>query len=523
MWDDLFVVRGIEVVTAWPAILIGAASAMLLLPWVWALATWLPNGRMAIGATALLTVLLGLAAFGVVRNCPQIELTLGWQSWLWLVAPLGLVVAWVSWVRGRRGGGHLRSAKLGAGALAIGLLPPAGWLGSQAWEYHHPDLQALVNLGIDGLSPDLHFALGRGAHRLEWYGVPVRIDLQTGVGEQIGGINTHLGVEILRPFSLCPRGQQRYWHCSDYARDLHAVYDLTTGVRTEVQHDAARHRLELPADLQAHVVADLRATTPFRAPGNRPAWIADGTLFVEQADGSCSRTAWPEQAGYVRPAGHGIMVFSGAPVRLYDLTRRAFIVVPKIKASGGFAVQGIWLVESELPVRANQSHWHRFDPDREVLDPCPELANCSLLALLDDEEVLVLRHRPGFAEELFAYRPRDRKQTSLPPPPEFVAANVRWCFASFGSSGLARNPYGLRDPRGRLWVVWSPYGRQDPQMRCLAIDPATRTVQQVLVGDLDILAFPDEHSVLALEARRRIVRIDLATGDKTVLFPRTTP
>src|SRR5205823_2658416 len=124
--------------------------AMLLVPWVWVLGTWLPGGRMAIGGAALLALLLGVGVFAVLRRCEGLAVTLAsaWQPWAYGAVPFGVLVAGVSWVRGRRGGGNWRSARTGLALFALGLLAPASWLGSWAFEYHHPDLEHTAYLQV---------------------------------------------------------------------------------------------------------------------------------------------------------------------------------------------------------------------------------------------------------------------------------------------------------------------------------------------------------------------------------------
>lgn len=82
-----------QVTLQWSLTVLGCGAAMLLVPWVWAIGTWMPGGRMALGGTALFLLLLGVAVFAVFRQCPGLQLRLAWQGWLSAMVPLGLAVA----------------------------------------------------------------------------------------------------------------------------------------------------------------------------------------------------------------------------------------------------------------------------------------------------------------------------------------------------------------------------------------------------------------------------------------------
>ncbi len=169
----------------WPAVACG--YALLLMPWVWAIGTWLPSGRMALGGTILMTLVIGVGIFAVLRQSPGIEKGIAWQGWLWAVPVVGLLAAFASWTKGRRGGGALRSARFGLAATAVGLVPPSLWLAERTWHYHHPDLQHLATVDVRGVSPDGQFALVEGAANENFAQVALRVDLRDGSATQLAG------------------------------------------------------------------------------------------------------------------------------------------------------------------------------------------------------------------------------------------------------------------------------------------------------------------------------------------------
>lgn len=526
-WNDLFWTANLgrgawNIGIRWPEIGIYSALAMMSVPWVWVLATWLPGGRMAIGGASLLFLLLGLGVFAVLRQCPGLDQTVGSWHWWWPVLPLGLVIAAISWVRGRRGGGNFRSTRIGLASLGICLVPPAGWLGTQAYAYHHPDLDHLVELHVDGLSPDLRFAIARGTSNQHWQSVPLRLDLQTGAAEQLGGVHGWLGSDVLRPSPLSCCERQRYWRLVDHDNDAHQLLDLVTGQRLTVPYHSRAQQIVLPANMQAELEAQVRATAPFRAPGGRRAFVHGDALCIEEPDGSISREPWPAdwRRCLLRPAGLGITVHGSGTSRLYDLARKRF-VAPKLRREvSGVAVGGVWMLQ-EYP---GNGSWLRFDPDSDQVTPCAKLKGKSVLGLFDDERLLCSRNRGPGLGELLLYRPADGEVTPLPLPLESGAGF--WHLSASTASALLP-----RDPQGRLWLVcYRQRVEHDERvvhdLALLAIDPMLLRVEQKLtlqrsyrVRPMSILGFVDGHTMLVQDGSE-VMRIDTETGERTVLFPR---
>jgi hypothetical protein len=370
------------------------------------------------------------------------------------------------------------------------------------------------------MSPDLRFALGRGSSHADWYGVPVRIDLQSGAIEQIGGVQTWFGSEVLR--------RQRYWRLIDTNTDAQEVLDLVTGERQQVGYDAAAQQIVLPAELHAAAEAEVRATARFRAPGNRHAWVLGDALYIEQPDGTVLQQPWPEECrrAMLHPVGHGIALEGGKQRQLYDLTLRQFVAPAGVKEPYGYAVRGIWLVCPQAYV--SRPKWQRFDPASGALAPCAELQGCDVLGLFDDDHLLCSRRlrngpRAQTWTDLFLYRPADAAITQLAVP-EAMREPGWWIGCQSGAGS-----WMVVDPRQRVWLpCWK--GGAEEQHGYVTIDPATLRVEQqpaLLRGRApgsrlwtqQILGFTDEHTVLASEGAQ-VVRIDTETGERVVLFPR---
>jgi hypothetical protein len=505
-WDGSTQVR-------WPAEVVFAGAALLLVPWIWALGTWLPGGRMAVGATALFVLLVGVCVTAVLRQSPKIENCIDWHAWLWAVAPLGLVTAAVSWGLGRRGGGPLRSARFGLCAAAVGLLPPSLWFADRTWDYHHPDPQQLAKIDVRGLSSDGRYVLAGGAAHEDFCPAWFRIDLQDGHAEQIAGIATGFGTELVKPYVPAMCGQQRYWLSYGEWGSNQRAYDLGTGAWTPIGYDETRNERHLPPELRAQVLAERRDRTLLRAPGGIRVFVEGDAVCFEEVDGSVTRVQVPElKGGAVWPSGHG-MGLLGAKNRTFDFTSRRLLPDPTMRGST-FLVRGtvIYAIDTDT-----WRKWGQRAPGGE-LQPVEALAECSVFGLYDDDHLLFApwnKHRQGSG--LFLYRPADGVVTQLQLPP----STPQGYFLEHAAPLFWRGSLLARDPTGGLWLTASTATCRE----FLRLDPATRMIEHRFGSGNDehtayqLLGFPDARSLLVRQGTS-ILRVDSTTGAPTVLFPR---
>src|SRR5690606_29740104 len=307
----------------------GSAIALLLVPWVAATATWLPAGRMAVGAALLLGLVVYLAARAVCGAYPGLEPAIAADSVFSVTTGiayavlLGLFVSWCSFVRGRRGGGPLRSVTLGAIATVGGLVPPAVWLASWVAPYERPDLYADSRGTVYGVTPDHRYALASLAGHTAWPGMPVRIDLASGDVVPLGAV----GESVLSPHVL-QRGawhfvQQRFW----MLREGRATFllDAVTLRREPLSFDSDTGLVRVGAAVRASLNAEARATTTLRAPGDRPVW-GDGDRLCFAGEGDTVETVpWDPRDTVFAASGHALPVIRpGGERAWFDLTRRRF-------------------------------------------------------------------------------------------------------------------------------------------------------------------------------------------------------
>lgn len=522
-WDGLFTWWWDGSVTfGGNATLVACGLALLASTWVWAVGTWLPGGRMAIGGTVLLALLLSIGLVAVLRQSPGLEKDLPWHGWLGYLPAAGLGVVAASWLLGRRGGGPLRSARFGLAAVAVAAVPPGSWLAVQAWHYHHPDLQQLERCDVRGLSPDGRFAVAVGNVSYDYETVPLRIDLATGEAEQLGSIRAHLDTELLWVHHWTGN-QGRWWRLYDYETGgetllRHELLDLVTGTRCTVPWSTKTYRAELDAAQTTAVAAEQRALSPFRAPGGSLVWFEDQAACFANADGTVDRVALPGLRSVGRAIGHGASVWLGpdANRQVLDFTSRRLLPA-RAEDSRLFIVRGRQVYElSKANVQVGK--WLEADEDQPEAEVAG-LKGAYVLGLYDDDRLLCEQHfvRGVTTPRLFLYDVAARTRSDLAWPAD-APSNGR---ADFAAQFLGMQSLLPRDPAGRIWLATSRHDRA----AFVLLDTATATLRTVLPHDgwwrheYHLLAWLDADTIL-VQSGARILRVAVATGAVRQLFPR---
>lgn len=514
-WGDLWQVAWwegeLQPVLRWPWPVALGGAALLLAPWCWAFGSWLPRGRMALGAAILFAVLVGAGLVGVERQLPNVLAGQSPTAWLAFATVLGAGLAAWSWVRGRRGGGAVRSARFGAVALVTVLLVPLAWLGARAYRYCNPEANTAYLTHVHGSSADGRWLLASGAHDARWYGVPLRIDRDTGVAEQIGGFRDSFACRLGLPGAYLGSPTQLWLHRRVDATT--EVFDLATGRSSgPLAYDRQRKQLVLPPDLQAALDEDQARTTQCRTADGLPVWRAGGKLWFREADGTLTALADPFDAdAVVVAAGHGLRRLGSNAAVLYDLTRRR--LVPALGGKGrdrvesGLAVRGIWLLTLATGARL------RFDFADGSQEPLPELAGWQIVGLLDHDHVLLRSSGKGrLPLQVGSYRPSDRTVTTLLSHP--TARDHVLLTELGGRDGGSLLP---RDPAGRIWLrsgadTWFTVGPDQAVAERPAAWPRHHRFLQWLATDRALVL-----------ADGRLLEIDLASGLHSVRFPARAP
>lgn len=497
----------------WPVVWLGYGA--LLIPWVWAIGTWLPNGRMALGGTILFVLLLGLAVVPVLLQCPGLEKSLAYGRWCAVVPLLGVAVAAVSWIRGRLGGGAARSARCGLLATACALVVPGGWLANAAYDYHHPDPQHFGNFETYVLTPDLQFALVRGSSHVEHLALaPFRIDLRDGSTRQIGNTDVWLGPEWWQP-SAAGHGFSRYCASletlSSDGSSRYRVFDLVAG--EWVLEDEGKDEQGLRGKKLAALPGSLaqRRATTLRAPGDVPVWFEGRDLCFQVSADRIERMAWQGKLPPgIRIRGHGFQCFGEQG--WFDLTTRS--LRPSLPNHDvWFLVRGVEL--GRLTVGLSGSRWVRRDPGSTEFVPVPELHGCRLLGLFDDDHVLATREVDRQTQLVtWSVTSGQLSEVALPFP-------IRMSIGVLAPLHLESSLLP-RDPAGKLWFA-TPKPPQHHHPLLLRFDPTTRMWERLPIPTDDpgfrLLAWPDANSAL-VQQHDGIDRVDLTTGARTRLFPR---
>lgn len=519
-WGDLFqwIYSG-EVLWRVPEWTAALGYAGLLLPWVWAIGTWLPKGRMAVGGTIVFVLLLALGVFAVLRQSPQIEVGIAWWNWLWLVPVLGVVVAAVSWTWGRRGGGAMRSARCGLAAAACVLAPPSLWFADRAIAYHHPDLQHLVQLGVSGMTPDGRYVLAYGAVDHAFMPVPFRIDLQDGSAVQIGAIHTWFAPSWQRPWQFGASQRRRWWPFQTMATDEHRLrraFDLEQLRDVELQWREDRGEPCDPAGLRGLIGDELRTSTQLRAPGDRRVWWQGHDVCFEVDGGAVERMPWRGELPVVTyPAGHGMRI-AGDKSEWFDFTTRRALADPP-SGSGVTLVRGVAVIHRSGNPHRVDAWWRRLPGG--VDERIDGLDGCFALGLVDDDRMLLVRRdRPGNAgTPLLLWHVAANTFADVVVPETLRGAD--WSVVPLAANGSLLR----REPGGRLALragVRSGPG-EAASLVLLDVD-AARVTCVYAAGRNESRELVDwlGPGVALLVQGGSLVRLDLTTGAREQLFPR---
>jgi len=505
-WELLFGWSGGGVVS-WSnhPVLQSALLAMLMVPWIWAAATWMPGGRLSLLATGLLALSVGIGVVAVLRQCPKVLDGFDWVAWSWTLPLSGLVAAALSWGRGRRGGGPLRSARIGLAATGAMLVPGGAWLGTEAWRYHNPRFDRLQKVEVVGSSEDGRFVLCRGSENAEWYGVHLRIDLETGEARKVAGYDSAFGASIVRPFRLELQAMQDLWgyHEVDGRR---AIYDLAADEWTEVEWDDENGCLDLPEDLRQRVWEQRQRTTPFRAAGGARVWLEPGAVCFEGPNGVVERQPWPFDPGNsVWPQGHSLQVVDRKGFDLHsrdELSGRRWSVAGRTLFPPG--VGGLRRSDA-------RSEWFVAVGEAEPV-VCAPLRGAQIVGLLDDEHVIA---REG--GRLFRFAPRSGAvdELAITLPSERSVWPVHAVAPMFRRSSLME-----RDPWGCVWLLVSG----DRQRNYVRLDPETLEVlpvgDELSAADWNLLWWNERGVVVSRRDGARIERFSPDFERCDVLFPR---
>jgi len=501
----------------WPAL------ASTLVPAVLAVASWLPGARQAVAATMVVAGAIAVAVRGCLRASPELAWSIDAPFLVpWLVGLAG-ATAWVSCVRGRRGGGPWRSARLGGMVAVAGALPLVLWFASWLDAYWRPDLRNLDSVESRGVTGDGRYLLIEGKAHPRWPAVAARVDLATGEAVQISApgeiVTSWFDGNGLEQHALVREG----WCSVVGGRGMRAV-DLQT-LATHPLSNGMQDATSIPPALRARFDRLRRTCATLRQAGDLPAWFEGDTLCLAQADGSVEREALPKDCGNGVAAGHGFARYCrDQQHRYYDFTRRAWVQPPDGgEETGHVAVRGLWLLRPKWLSRELVTTWRRFDPSASAVTPIAALpADAQYVGLLDDDFALFTERVVG--RGLIAYAPAHDEAVPIEMPGDAQDRRTGWLPQSVNASPFiasrdARSPYGLRDPDRRMLL----YLHYPGHTRCavLAVDPRTRKAAILLDAQLltTILAFEPGGTILCGEDYNRIVRYT-PDGTRTLVYPK---
>jgi hypothetical protein len=339
---------------------------VLAVLWIFAVTCWIPRGILALPATVLLFVLLAapvVALATVNRVFPG-----KWSiEEVTVIAAVGaLLAARFAFVRGKRFGGRPWSAaKWGLAVPVLCALPfwTSATTRALEWGGHlggEPRiLDVLIGEGGRYAFVNRYRAWpGRDGERAYAPMSSLVLDLETGEARDAG-----------RVWFRCLARSDRGLTMQQVIRSEAGYFDGRTGSRLG---DLSRDRER----------AALRASSPYRLPDGRRAWLFDGSLECDTPDGgvrALMACSWGRAQDFGICAGPRVLDLS----RLKTYTRRGIGV--------GFHIMrirpGRWLLK-------HKEGWQLLDPDTEEREQATCLDRKDRVnAILDDGRALVRRHR----------------------------------------------------------------------------------------------------------------------------------
>ncbi|MFT4515314.1 MAG: hypothetical protein ACI89X_002863 [Planctomycetota bacterium] len=510
-WDGLYTWSWNGSVTMKPLMVPAICGlALLWLPWVWAAGSWTPGGRLSLLASVLLLLLLGVGVFAVERQSPGI-VALHHVSWLWWLVPVvGLVVAALSFARGRRGGGPLRSARIGLLTTCVALLPFGSWLGLRAWHYHWPESSQVVHLRVNGITTDDRFALAHVTENVDWSPVSVRVDLQTGEMRKLGGIRRFWWPSVLRPELMTQRKRGRYWKDWDENSQVR-VLDLQTADLSTFPFDSKQKRILMPDDVRADVQRDLRANTRMRDGRGNRVWMERDAVCYESPDGTVERVTWDiESMRVMRCVGLGVKLWGKD--KLFNFACREFVDGRKTTAE--HVLRDCMVYQP----RAGRREWfvRCGDEDPQVSE---ELKGMLVLGLWDADRLLAYQasHERRGRGRLLLFSPGDGQVEDVTLPQELPFQWVRVAAPMAHVGSLLQ-----RDPDGCVWLHCGK-GSEACFARVAAksLHVSIALPYRLDHGDTkpELMSWRDLPVVLVHD-QEQIARVNIKTGEREVLFPR---
>ncbi|MEQ1634715.1 MAG: hypothetical protein ABL997_20215, partial [Planctomycetota bacterium] len=401
-------------------------------------------------------------------------------------------------LRGRRGGGPLRSFGYGFAATSIALLPPSLWLGNEVWRYRCPSPDRLATIYVHGVSTDgKHVLLGGSEDANDnWIKAPFVLDVETGTMQRVGPIGAWIMRANSGPLRLDQSGGPARWFRIHALSGATQLCDLDLGTCVDVAIDPEGAGMVLSADQRQAIANEVRELDAVTLPDGRRAWIEGDKVLVDGVEVSFDGGLSPT----LRWRGHGLCDAK----RMYDVRTGRVLTLPNSFTKSWSA----WCVGEHWLVRATDRVWYEFDAERGVLDERSELKGAAAVLNLDARRLL-LEHQDGPGTDrshYFAFDSTTREAVEVDLGPSMFQKSRTWLAST------------QRDGLGRVWLRQFPQGKQWMKSpRFLVLDPATLRCEPSSVQAGQLIGFVGD-DVFVQEPGMRIVRTNRTTGERTVLW-----
>lgn len=448
--------------------------------WVFAVSAWVPYGALAFPAAAIVIALLCSPAWFFFGPHSLLVPTVGELRAFCVLSAAGAgVSAWFSFVRGyERGGGPARAARFGALAALVCLSP--AWL----WSAHRWQATRTVDPQSE------HFQL-HDAYLSEDGGCVYlnSTDEESGLA---GNPNIHgLRVDSASgAWRVLDDGGGGIWPgeygvSSDHGATLPRVRTvIVRSASGEIALDAVGHETAMPRDLAPRVGKPTALELGLDEHYRIWSWVGLGNRVTDVRE----RGVQLEQ--YYDP--FRCRVFASA--ELFPDAKSHHVASLSIRP-------GRWLVQ-----RTQFAPYELFDPETLASTPLVDVAPGDRIGpVLEDGRFLL-----ASGGDVFAYSPETGSRERLNLRGGSIG-RVEWILNTTPNNAplAAFEPrivhLGTRDGGG--------LARLDLEHREVVLAGGSR-------GDPQLVACEDANTLIAIEDRRRLVRLRFGTNERTLLFPR---
>jgi hypothetical protein len=511
-----------------------AVGLLVCAMWSLAISCWTPSGLLAIPAVGF----LAFPYYLWVREDPHMLKVFPWQSHVYLQVVAAVVVAWGSFVWGRRfGRSGLAATWRGITLTAAGSLP--FWTCLVVWhaDFHSVDPQKSMRIRNGYLGSGGRLAFLNTKRNQHYPVISLIADLQTGEWRQFGKSGSAFRSQC-RLDGHSSNGFGMHDLLLHYQEKI-SGYSYVNG-RTGDKLGHTPNRSWHPKLLKQGR-ASKRRNTPLRMPDGRRLWIFDRRIEVETEDGDLTVLPWGP-----RHVAHGVI---GYGFRVFEHPRRGTRRLPsshdfhtydwrrgKLYKDRAFAWGCCWVLADgwliadleHIPKQPRSGRnvaqrWSLYDPDTGAEQALPWMKGWyRVMALLEGNRVLVdaTTRENDLGLQILAIDVVSQRVQRVELPGDLPSLwrddrgrELRWYLTA---GNLWQAP--MVSSNGRRVFQLHGGGRQANGY--VTLTPGEHAFTPWIPG-MGALAFLDEQTLVVIGPKeRKVEAVNVLTGERRTLFPR---